>query len=225
MTPFELLVESPTSPAERLEIISTICRRWLPGVAAQPLAASLPARVETIPPVLSAFFEIIAPFKSALFRQNYFLTSGEPRVEGDRLVFYCENQTVCRWATSATADDPLVYGQLAGIAEWFLEEPTLSGFLVQAVLLELGLGGKSYGASASWLDPNVVAGLARQFKELPFGSWRFPAYPTRLFVRPDSVMVVAPNEGGFSVYVSCLSRDEAAFLGPVVDETWDFVKL
>jgi hypothetical protein len=156
-------------------------------------------------------------------------------VEDDRLVFYVENQGVCRWATQPEdVEDARVWirGSVLGgeLSEWTLEEPALSHFLLQLLCFEAAMGASS-GASAAWLEWPLVEQALAPLERLPFGAWRWPAYPTRFYAGERIVAVAGPNPASgeteqsarqASLTIGALDYDALAYLDEIVDDSWEW---
>ena len=156
-------------------------------------------------------------------------------VEDERLLFYVENQGVCRWATQADdVEDARVWirGSLPGgeLSEWTLEEPALSHFLLQLLSFEAVMGASS-GASAAWLDWPLVDQVLAPLERLPFGAWRWPAYPTHFYVGERIIAVAGPNLGSgeteqsagqANLTIGALDDDALAYLDELVDDSWEW---
>ena len=153
-----------------------------------------------------------------------------------RMVFYIEEQAVYLWATTSEGDDPPVWiRENEDDTDWEPEAETLSGFLLQAFLLD-GIFNAPYGASASWLDMATVERLTDALPPLPMGAWRWPEYPARFYGREGAFMFVSPNgeeDGGdpaYSVWIGAKTQPPLLFLKTLLAETveaglWDYVTL
>lgn len=147
---------------------------------------------------------------------------------GGRLVFYVENQGVYEWAATRGEDaDATVWGREPGTPSWVEEEPRLSGFLIELLVFE-AVWGSAHGASVAWLPSSRLPDVVRPLQQLPFGSWRWPDYPTEFYAGRDrQLAVVAPNRvpadpgDDVSVFVAAQDADALAYLDAVVDETWE----
>jgi hypothetical protein len=155
--------------------------------------------------------------------------------EDERLVFYVENQGVCRWATQAKhVEDARVWirGSLMGgeLSEWTLEEPALSHFILQLLAFEAAMGASS-GASAAWLEWPLVERALAPLRRLPFGAWRWPSYPTQFYVGERVIAVAGPNPrageterpaGQASLMIGALDDESLAYLDEIVDVSWEW---
>jgi hypothetical protein len=156
-----------------------------------------------------------------LCAQNRLLPPDELGRDDGRLVFYIENQGVDWWATDLSADDPPVW--VRGDeprAEWELEGEPLSRFLAQVVVFE-AIFGADHGASALLEESELSAALA-PLSPLPFGPWRWPAYPTR-FYRGDRLLAVTwpAYEDVVDVWIGGRDEEAVAYLDGVADD-WEY---
>jgi hypothetical protein len=175
--------------------------------------------------------DLLAPPEFADIKRDEW---ADVKVEDERLVFYVENQGVCLWATQAEhVEDAHVWirGSVIGgeLSEWTLEEPALSHFLLQLLSFEAMMGA-SNGASAAWLDWQRVDQALAPLDRLPFGAWRWPAYPTHFYVGERILAVAGPNPGPgetersaerASLTIGALDDDALAYLDEIVDDTWE----
>jgi hypothetical protein len=190
-------------------------------------------------------YELVGLWPEAIF-QNHLLAPlefadikkedwADVEVEDERLVFYVENQGVCRWATQAEqVEDARVWirgSLLSGeLFEWTLEEPALSHFLLQLLSFEAVMGASS-GASAAWLEWPLVDQALAPLERLPFGAWRWPTYPTHFYVGERIIAVAGPNPGPgeteqsagqASLTIGALDDDALAYLDEIVDDSWEW---
>jgi len=178
------------------------------------------------PKALKDFHSLVASWPG-LFIQNQLLGPGELSQAEGRIVFYVENQEVFAWATEPGGGDPPVWGRWNEPGEeWQLEEEPLSRFLVQALLYEAALQAP-FRASAAWLEPDELARALEPLDPLPYGAWRWPAYPTRFHGAEDVVAVVMPNateedDRSSSLFVGARAEDAITFLEDVVDDSWEY---
>jgi hypothetical protein len=84
-----------------------------------------------------------------LYHQNRILPPDKLRHDGERLIFYEENQVVYEWATlSRGSDDAPVWWRRLGDPEpsWMLESAPIGAFLLQTLLVEYTMGGAPVSA-------------------------------------------------------------------------------
>ena len=157
--------------------------------------------------------------------QNEFLTPADPdrvrlwRVEphqGDKLIFYIENQHVYEWATTTDGDDPPVWYREPGSANWERERAPLSLFILQALRLNHALYHVPAGA---WRDSDVradeLARLEADLVEVPPGP--FAPFQERFYAGDDVVLMVDPANWAYI----CASSGEALRALSLDAETWD----
>ncbi len=148
-----------------------------------------------------------------------------PQGEGDRVVFYVENQGLCSWMTTRSRrDDARVWAEVEG--EAVIEEDPLSRFLVTVAILE-AVFGSSDGASVAWLHQNRLRGDLGPLRRLPFAPWRgFPEGAT--FYASDELVAVSclnPTLGSdeyVSVWVGARDYTALSALDSVIDESWEY---
>jgi hypothetical protein len=187
-------------------------------------ASAVPSGLDA-PPALRRLYELLARWPEAIV-QNHVLTP--PEDADDRLVFSVENQGVYEWATALGGDaDATVWGREPGTTSWVQEEPRLSGFLIELLVFEAVMG-SAHGATVAWLPSGRLPDVVRPLQPLPFGSWRWPDYPTTFYAGSDrQLAVVAPNRtpadpgDDVSVFVAARDAHALAFLDDVVDDAWE----
>jgi hypothetical protein len=148
-----------------------------------------------------------------------------PRGEGDRVVFYVENQGLCSWMTiRSRQDDARVWAEVEG--EAVVEEEPLSRFLVTVAILEAVFGSPD-GASASWLHRDRLSADLGPLRRLPFAPWRgFPEGAT--FYASDDLLAVSclnptpESDEYLSVWVGAHDQSALSPLDPVIDESWEY---
>jgi hypothetical protein len=152
-------------------------------------------------------------------------------VDGDgKMIFYVENQGVYLWATDPQGEDPVVWGRFNEEGEaWAREEVLLSEFLIQVCLLE-GVFGAPYGASASWVNQLTLERVTAPLQLVPFGPWRWPAYPTRFWAANGAFVFACPNGPSaelpaFSIWVGAKSETPLGYLRAIVDDGWEYTAL
>lgn len=177
------------------------------------------------PSPLRRLHELVAGRPAAIV-QNQLLAP--PRLHNDRLVFYVENQGVYEWATEASAgNDARVWGREPDETEWTEEEPTLSAFIIELLVFE-AIMASTHGASVAWLPAERISDALDALEPFPFGSWRWPDYPTRFYAGSDrQLAVVMPNRvpsdprDDVSVLIAAQDSPALAYLDSIVDESWD----
>jgi hypothetical protein len=157
-----LTTESTT--IERVEALRIFVERWHGGEDAEPEEA--PTRV---PSPLLELHRLVA--KRNVFGQNRLVALKDLVVEDGRMVFYIENQGVCVWAIDPTLDDPPVFVRNNDEERWSPEAPSLSGFLIQAVLFETVLCAAYFGASTDAADLAELRKVTRSVAPLALPPW------------------------------------------------------
>lgn len=159
-----LTAESTT--ADRIAALRVFIERWYGPTAASGERA-LPAN---FPEPLRVLYELARG--RTLFAQNKLKAASDLAVEDGKLTFYVENQGVCEWAIEPGKDDPpvLVRGNEWG-DPWNEEAPTLSGFLIQAVIFETVLGAAHFSASTDGADADELRKLKCHVKPIALPPW------------------------------------------------------
>ncbi len=159
--------------------------------------------------------------------QNILLQPNELRVRDDLLVFYGENQWCYEWATLFEGDDPPVFGRAETTEPWEPEGITLSEHLILACLFEGIMCHSPYGASASWLNENILNGIIEHIPPISLGPWHWLG-PARFYARGGAFMYTMPNgemdgRQGYSVWLGAKTEHPLQFLKPYLDDTWEYV--
>lgn len=146
-----------------------------------------------------------------------------PRRDGDRIVFYVENQGVYEWA----AKDDRVWGRAPDDPDWIEEDASLTAFILELLVFE-AIMGADHGGSVAHLSRDGFAAVVAPLDPLPHGAWRWPSYPTRFFGGGRGVLVMAgPNPPGddarsLTIFVGAREADAISYLDDVVDERWEW---
>jgi hypothetical protein len=141
-----------------------------------------------------------------------------PEREGDKVMFYVENQGVCVWMTDLSSNDPPVWGSHDG--ENFEEGEPLSSFLVQVVIFEAVMGAQE-GASTAALETAKLDSALGGLSPLPLAPWHWPEYPTRFYASDEALAIVTPSGNEWvSIHIGALKPEGLAHLDGVVDERW-----
>jgi hypothetical protein len=202
------------------ETVERFAYEWHGPPRAQASPADEPADV---PGPLRRFYDVANRWPGFIV-QNSLVRP--PSREGDRLVFYVENQGLCSWMSSRSGgDDAPVWAEATG-GEAVIEDEPLSRFLITVAILE-AVFGSSEGASAAWLHRDRVDSGFGPLRQLPFAPWRgFPEGAT--FYASDDLLAVSsvnatPESNEYlSVWVG--ARDPAALsaLDSFMDESWEY---
>jgi hypothetical protein len=190
------------------------------GQAGQPSRSTLPEAVRQL--------ESLAQRWPNAFAQNSLAADPDWARDGDKRVFYIENQAVYLWATNGVGDDPVVWGRFNGGSDrWFAEREPLSRFLLQAVIFE-AIMGAPHGAAVSAIALSQLESALGPLERLPFGSWRWPIEPTWFYAGADALAIVNPNgkmpEGPadhFDIFIGARAPAALAYLREVEGIDWD----
>lgn len=178
-----------------------------------------------MPEPLRRFYEFAGRWPG-LYRQNRLLAPDELRHDGDKLVFYEENQVVFEWATDLEGEDPPVWFREPGAdpnyGRWHAERAPLSAFLLQSLLLEFTFGlGATAGTSSGWSIPSeIVARIVDPLEPVPFGplGGQYDSSTSWLFASDD--LIVRVEMTGFAaewwVTVAATCREAFEYLRPII---------
>src|SRR5688572_2836062 len=144
-----------------------------------------------LPEPLRAFAARVRRWPDAIV-QNGFANDPDDMRDGDKRVFFLENQGVYLWATDGAGADPVVWGRFNEPGErWQAEREPLSGFLLQVVVFEAILG-SDHGALASGVPLDQLEAMLGPMKRLPLGAWRWPSEPGWFFASDDALAFACP---------------------------------
>jgi hypothetical protein len=163
----------------------------------------------------------------SVFVQNRLELDPEWARDGEKRVFYVENQSVFVWATDGVGPDPTVWGRLTDDGErWLAEREPLSRFLVQIAVFE-AIMGTPHGAAAAWLSLEQVNKVIAPLRRLDLGSWRWPSEPSWFYASDEALALVNPNSGWpshpsdrYDVIVAARSERPLAYLSGIEDADW-----
>lgn len=128
-------------------------------------------------------------------------------VKDGKLVFYVENQGVCEWAIELGVDDPPVLVRSNAPSDpWLQDAPTLSGFLIQAVLFETVLCAAPFSASSDGADAAALRKLKRHAKPIALPPW---ADKTEFLAANGLIGFVVPDADVFRIELA--AHERAAF--------------
>lgn len=216
-----LLSLSPGHWDAHFDVVDEILRSWF---ALSPRRIGLDAE-QVMPDSLREFYSRFGAVLPAVAWQNELLPANRLATADGKLVFAVENQGVYSWAVDPSADRCSVWGRFENADPWKAEEPQLSLFLLQFVLLE-AIFRAPYGAGAAWLGQAATAVLLDESTELPFGAWHWPQHPARFHVRREALLFVCPNGGNAnSVWLAALDREHVAFARSHAGDGWEDVRL
>ncbi len=188
----------PLSVQDRLSVLERLIAYWHgpcrpeDGYSDEELAGvALP-----LPLPLRWWYHYGGKRRGILSGQNRLLAPADLEdVDGGRLLFYVENQAVYLWATAQRGEDPAVWGKFNdGENSWVEEEVNLSGFLIQACVLE-AIFSANYGASVSSAGQETLERVVAPLRPVPLGAWRWPAYPSRFFAGQGDFHLRLPKRG------------------------------
>jgi hypothetical protein len=197
--------------------------RWHGAPTREP--APIPAG--DLPESVRAFAARVTRWPDAMV-QNDLANDPDDMRDGDKRVFFVENQGVYLWATDGKGADPVVWGRFNEPGErWQAEREPLSGFLLQIVVFEAILG-SDHGALASWIPFHQLAAVLGPMKRLPLGSWRWPSEPGWFFASDDALAFVCPNgrwpgdpSDHFDVWIAARTSEPLARLSAIAGVRWD----
>lgn len=174
-----------------------------------------------LPPPLVALYQFVGQRKEVISFQNQLLNPDELDLQGPLLVFYVENQGVYLWAARIDGENPQVVGKFnQEREEWQAEEELLATFLYELCLFEAVMGAP-YGASASSCSKDELEAILKYWTPIPYGAWRWPAYPTRFYAINGALLVVMPNYDEYTIVCGARKKENLDFMKQFVNKGWD----
>jgi hypothetical protein len=169
------------------------------------------------------------------FADNHLLSCAQRRTDGDKELFYAENQWVAVWAINRDqldAEDPPVWcREYDPGAPWRQDAPSVSVFLLQLAVFGAAMTGP-HGAAAGWLSKEDTDRVLATVQELALPSWHWPAYPSRFYAGDDAVAFTCPNaspseegEPHLSVWIGALDEAAIRFVEPHLSDAWEHFSL
>jgi hypothetical protein len=212
------LLREPTS-----DTIADFLEAWY-GPAAGPAAAPADGMLTG---QVRAFAALVQGWPSAV-TQNRLVDDPDGYPDGDKRVFYLENQGNFRWATDGAGRDPVVWGRFNAPGEpWLLEREPMSRFLLQVAFFEAVMG-TPHGAAAPGITLAQLEGANGPLERLPWGAWRWPAEPSWFYASEDLLAFVSANGSGadgpadrFDLMIAAREPAPLTYLGSIRDIDWD----
>lgn len=100
------------------------------------------------------------------------------------------------------------------------ENAKLSEFALQMVVFETALESK-HRASAAWMSRTDLDPAVSVVHPLGFPEWRWPSHPTRFYAGQDALLVAAPNDDDYSVWLGAWNQDALKRLVARSRAAWD----
>jgi hypothetical protein len=181
-----------------------------------------------MPEPLRAFYEFAGRWPG-LYRQNVLLAPDKLHVDGDRLIFYDENQHVFEWATTVTGQDPPVWfrepGMRAHYGRWHAERAPLTVFLLQTLLEEYAMGiGSACAAGGQAVAAELAASAISGLEPVPFGPLGGSYDPIRSWLLAgDDIVARVDLEsigGSYWVVMGATSAEALDYLRPTLGPDW-----
>jgi hypothetical protein len=187
-----------------------------------------------VPPALRRLHQLDAA-APRFFADNHLLPAAQRQPDGDKELFYVENQGVAVWAITRdeldAVDPPVWCREYDPGAPWLQDAPSVSVFLLQLAVFGAAMTGP-HGAAAGWLSPDDTDRVLAPLRELALPSWHWPAYPSRFYAGDDAVAFTCPNpspsdEGAphRSVWIAALTEDAIRFVEPHLSDAWEHYSL
>jgi hypothetical protein len=157
-----------------------------------------------------------------LIHQNHMVDPTKVEIEGDKALFYVENQGVWLWAYQVNStQDPMVFDREAEPGRaWHSTSEQLSQFLVHVTVFEaiLGapIGASSFDCTRAQLDQILMP-----LVPVALPAWRWPGPEHRLYCGTDVLAVAgvvdmpgSPTraDSRFEVFLAGASLEALAFL-------------
>jgi hypothetical protein len=192
-----------STTADRVGAMRLFVERWY-GMTAGWDASIESSVITNVPGPLRQLYALTAT--RAVFGQNTLVRAAELTVEDGKVVFYVENQGCCTWAIEPGSDDPPVFVRFDSADPWFQEAPTLSGFLIQAVIFETVLCAPFFGASTDCASASELRRLRRRLKPVPLPPWAWNG-GTEFFASNGIVGFASPNSDLFTIELAAHDRE------------------
>ena len=164
------VLRQPTTTQQRLDLLAELTTYWYGPPAPKDGLTEAELKEAVLPMPLRWWFARYGRRKEILQCPNYLLPLDDSEADDDgRLIFYIEEQAVYLWATTSEGEDPPVWvRENEDEAEWESETDSLSGFLIQAVLLD-GIFNAPYSVRRP-PDDRILRGMPGQaFRHTSFG--------------------------------------------------------
>lgn len=223
-------LQGETNTAERLEILKTLVRFWHGEISPNDGMSEAELAGIDMPSVLRWWYRYAGHRGNILTGQNKLMPPARLSLNSDgKLVFYGENQWCYQWATLTDEDDPLVFGREDDSQPWSSEGITLSEHLILACLFEGIMCHSCYGASAAWLNEDIVAQIIDRIPSVAISGWNW-CDKTRFFAKNGAFMFVSGNGDfygakGYSVWIGSKTEKPVAFLKPMLNDSWDYISV
>jgi hypothetical protein len=216
-----------TTTEDRLEIFRVVAEYWHGPIGPEDGISNEELTGKEMPYTLRWWYRLAGGRKEIMSGQIFLLQPDRLEMTDGLLLFYVENQWCYEWAMQPAADDPPVYGRQDQSKPWALEGMVLSEFLIEVCLFEAVMCHARYGASASWIEADTVAEIAKTIRPLPIARWGWCG--TQFWACDGAFANVADNgeyqgKKGCSIWVGAKTEHPLAFLKPLVSR-WEFVSL
>lgn len=168
---------------ELFEIDLTSVQRFLARWYGAPDRARTPVTRPDLPPALNAWYEATLAYSRAVTSQNRVLGPDEIVREGDKLVFWVENQHVYEWATGTGEDNPQVYERSTSVGEpWHLTGVRLTEFMVTVAVFE-AIMTYEHAVYGGELTPDQLTAAVAPLRPLPLPG---PMFGGQLYSTADT---------------------------------------
>lgn len=202
-----------------LSSVPRFLARWHgPPDRARASATRAAASSADLPPALSAWYDATSAYSRPVTCQNHVLGPGELVRDGDRLVFWAENQGVYEWAAGTAEDDPQVFERsTSGGEPWHATGVRLTEFLLTVAVFEAVMT-QELSVSREELTPVQLAATVAPLRPLPVPG---PMWGSRLYAAADGQHVLAfatpdaPDRSTWSVWVAAQDPAGLAYLETV----------
>jgi hypothetical protein len=208
----------PLVDTDRVAAMRGFLHEWYGPLAESDGIADAVLDERELPPALRALHGTIGNRPDLLEFQDRFVPVAElvPRADG-LLTFYVENQGVFSARIDPRSADPDVY--LWDLeAEPLREREPLSGYLLQAVLLEAAW--RSWYANWCIASDPVRTAVIAPLERVPLAPWHWPGDPCEVFVGPALIAVVNRNDADWDILVAARSRKALRYLRDI-EAQWE----
>jgi hypothetical protein len=215
-----------TSVEDRLWVLRQLVTYWHGPIHSDDGFSEKDLEGLAIPYPLRWWYRWAGRRKTIMSGQNFLHDPGELRLEGDKLLFYIENQGCYFWGTDPEGDDSPVFGRYEDSDPWQREGIALSEHLILACLFEAVMCHSPYGASAAWLPRSVLEQIIEHVPPIPIAPWGWGEM--RFYAGAGAYMIAAANgeidgSPGYSVWIGAKTEHPLQVPKGFIDDGWEYV--
>jgi hypothetical protein len=217
-----------TTTEARLATLRELAEYWHGLISSEDGFRDEELAGKEMPYPLSWWYRLAGHRTEIMSGQNLLLQPDSLEMKDGLLLFYGENQWCYEWATMPAESDPPVYGREDQSKPWTPEGMLLSEFLIQVCLFEAVMCHARYGASAAWIDADVMSDIAKVIHPLPIAPWGWGG--TQFWASNGAFAFVADNgeyqgRQGYSIWIGAKTEHPLEFLRSIVNDDWEYVSI